>query len=210
VAPRVVTGDDGDVTVTENPPDRPADGPAPGPAATGSRTRKSAADMVRTMLVIIGLVAVIVLLVPRPNEVTQPDVDATAAAQAARPGLTFVPAVPAALPAGWVARTAKTQLGTDDVAMWMLQYRTPSGTYAAVRQAENPTKDWESRQVTDGRENGTVRVAGHDWVVRSRTDRGITSWVLREGKLTTIVTGTASTADLTTLATALPAAELTP
>jgi hypothetical protein len=202
VTERAATGDDGDVTVTEQP--------AGNPPPAGARSRKSAADMVRTMAVIIGFVAVIVLLVPRPNEVSQPDVDASAAASAAKPGLSFTPAVPAGLPAGWVARTAKTQVGTDDVAMWLLQYRTPSGTYAAVRQAADATKNWESRQVTDGREDGTIQVAGHSWVVRSRPDRGITSWVLREGKLTTIVTGTASAADLTTFTTALPEGALAP
>jgi hypothetical protein len=179
------------------------------PAPAGGRSRKSAADMVRTMVVIIGFVSVIVLLVPRPNEVTQPAVDPAAAAAGARTALPFTPAVPTGLPGGWVARTAKTQVGTDDVTMWLLQYRTPAGDYAAVRQAADPTADWEARQVTDGREDGTVRIGSRDWVVRSRTDRGITSWVLREGRLTTIVTGTASVEDLTTLATKLPPASLT-
>ena len=179
------------------------------PAPAGGRTKKTAVDMVLTLAVIIGVVAVIVLLVPRPNEVSQPDVDPTAAAAAARPGLPFVPAVPAGLPAGWAARTAKAQVGTDDVPMWLLQYRTPGGAYGAVRQAGDATAAWEDRQVTDGREAGTVRIGTHDWVVRSRPDRGITSWVLRQGNLTTIVTGTASTAELTTLASALPANSLT-
>ena len=179
------------------------------PAPAGGRTKKTAVDMVLTLAVIIGVVGVIVLLVPRPNEVSQPDVDPTAAAATARPGLSFVPAVPTGLPAGWAARTAKAQVGTDDVPMWMLQYRTPEGAYGAVRQARDATPDWEDRQVTDGREDGTVRIGSLDWVVRSRPDRGITSWVLRQGNLTTIVTGTASTAELTTLASALPANSLT-
>jgi hypothetical protein len=49
-----------------------------------------------------------------------------------------------------------------------------------------------------------VRVGGYDWVVRSRPDRGITSWVLRREDLTTVVTGTATAAELTTLVEALP------
>jgi hypothetical protein len=174
------------------------------PARTGGGTRKSAADMVRTLAVIIAFVAVIVLLVPRPNEVRQPDVDPAAAATSARPGLSFVPAVPVGLPEGWSARTAKVQVGTDDVATWLLQYQTPGGAYGALRQARSATPDWEARQVTDGRENGTVRVGGYDWVVRSRPDRGITSWVLRREDLTTVVTGTATAAELTTLVEALP------
>ena len=171
-------------------------------------TRQSAVDMVLTLIVIIGVVGVIVLLVPRPNQVSQPDVDAAAAARSARPGLSFSPAVPMGLPAGWAARTAKAQRGTDGVPTWLLQYRTPSRTYAAVRQARGATREWEARQVTDGRENGTITVAGRPWVVRDRRDRGIRSWVLHEGDLTTIVTGTASRAELETLVAALPPASL--
>jgi len=183
-------------------PTGPAATAAPAPAGRG--TRRSVADMLRTLAVIIGCVVVLVLIVPRPNEVRQPDVDAAAAARVARAGLSFVPAVPAGLPAGWAARRAEVQAGTDDVPMWSLQYWTGTG-YASVRQARGATPDWEARQVTDGRENGTVTIDGRAWVVRSRTDRGITSWVLRAGDLTTIVTGTASTAELETLASRLPA-----
>jgi hypothetical protein len=190
--------------VSETPAGPPATG-APAPAGRG--TRRSVADMLRTLAVIIGCVVVLVLIVPRPNEVRQPDVDATAAARAARPALSFEPAVPAGLPAGWAARRAEAQEGTDGVPMWSLQYWTGTA-YASVRQARGATPAWEARQVTDGREAGTVTVAGREWVVRSRTDRGITSWVLRAGDLTTIVTGTAPAAELETLAGRLPAATL--
>jgi hypothetical protein len=183
--------------------------PAARPGRAGSPTRRTAADMVRTMAVIVGVVAVLVLIVPRPNEVTQPDVDAAAAARTARIGLGFEPAVPVGLPSGWAARTATSLVGTDDVEMWSLQYRTPAGDYGSVRQARDATPAWEARQVTDGREDGTVTIAGQPWVVRSRTDRGITSWVLRAGDLTTIVTGTASATELETLASRLPPSTLT-
>ena len=186
----------------------PAGPPATGtPPPLGRGTRRSVADMLRTLAVIIGCVAVLVLIVPRPNEVRQPDVDATAAARTARAGLSFVPAVPVGLPAGWAARRAEAQVGTDDLAMWSLQYWT-GRAYASVRQARGATPAWEARQVTDGREDGTVTIDGRAWVVRSRTDRGITSWVLRAGDLTTIVTGTASDEELRTLASRLPATTL--
>ena len=185
-------------------------GPATGaPAPSRRGTRGTVADMLRTLAVILGCVAVLVLIVPRPNEVRQPDVDAAGAARTARASLGFEPAVPAGLPAGWAARRSEVQVGTDRVRMWSLQYWTGRG-YASVRQARGATPGWEARQVTDGREDGTVTVAGREWVVRSRTDRGITSWVLRAGGLTTVVTGTASAAELETLASHLPAGTLEP
>lgn len=158
--------------------------------------------MVRSLAVIIAVVAALVLIVPRPNEVVQP-VDVQAAAAGARAGLPFEPAVPSGLPTGWAPRTAKLQRGTDGVQMWLLSYATPKGTFAGVRQGANPTDTWEDRQVTDGGETGTRRVADQDWVVRSRLDRGITSWVLRRPGVTTIVTGTADEADLERLARSL-------
>ncbi len=86
---------------------------------------------------------------------------------------------------------------------WHVGYVTPQGRYAGFEQAGSPTAEWESTQVTDGREQGSVTVAGQNWLVRSRTDRGITSWVLRAPGRTTIVTGTAELGELTDLATSL-------
>jgi hypothetical protein len=181
-----------------------ADDAVPAPAR-GPRQplRRSAADMVRSMAVIVAIVVGLVLLVPRPNEVVQPDVNVASAAAGARPGLSFEPSVPEGLPSGWSAKTATARRGTDGVITWRLNYVTPSKRFAGVSQAAAPTGAWEDRQVTDGREQGTREVAGLQWVVRSRTDRGITSWVLRQPGLTTIVTGTASEQELTALATSL-------
>jgi hypothetical protein len=195
---------------------RPAEGAADagpgaadaGPGAAGVRAPRrglyqTVGDMVRSLAVILGIVAVLVLIVPRPNEIAQPPVNVAEVAAGAEGSLSFRPAVPGGLPDGWSPRTATVQDGTDDVPMWLVQYRTPRGDYAGLRQAANATPAWENRQVTDGREQGTVRVAGHDWVVRSRADRGITSWVLRQDGITTVITGTANEAELTTLAESL-------
>ena len=155
------------------------------------------------MAVIVAIVVGLILLVPRPNEVVQPDINVASAAAGARPRLAFEPSVPTGLPSGWSAKSATAQRGTDGVVTWRLNYVTPSKRFAGVSQAAAPTDRWEDRQVTDGREQGTREVAGLQWVIRSRTDRGITSWVLRQPGLTTIVTGTAPDVELTALATGL-------
>ena len=154
------------------------------------------------MAVVLAVVAALVLLMPRPNQVIQPQADVAAAARGAR-GAGFAPTVPQDLPPGWQATSARLQRGTDGVITWHVGYVTPSGNYAGFEQAGSPTRAWENTQVTDGPERGTVQVAGQTWLVRSRTDRGITSWVLRRPGLTTIVTGTADEAELTQLATSL-------
>ena len=160
--------------------------------------------MVRSMLVILAVVGVLLLIVPRPNKVPTPSVDVSAAASIARSQVGFTPLVPKRLPGGWSAVAADVQQATDGIPTWHLSYLTPSGSYAGVQEAAHPTSGWENRQVTDGAANqGDHQVAGQTWVVRSRTDRGITSWVLRTPQRTTIVTGTASAAELDQFASAL-------
>jgi hypothetical protein len=160
--------------------------------------------MVRTLVVIVGLVALVVLLVPRPNEVAMPTVDVASAAQAGVAAAGFPVSVPRDLPEGWTPTSARVQRGTDGVMTWHLGYVTPSGLYAGVEQAAGATGAWEDRQVTDGREAGTRVIDGRTWIMRGRPDRGIISMVLRQENLTTVVTGRATQAELDELATALP------
>jgi hypothetical protein len=162
--------------------------------------------MLLSMAVIVGLILVFLLLVPRPNQIPERSLDVTAAARNSAAELGFAPADPS-LPEGWTARTADVQRGTDQLPTWHLTYTSPSGFYVGVQQTKNATKDWEARQVTDGGEQGSTTVGGQTWVIRSRTDRGITNWVLRRPPITTVVTGTAPEPELALFATAV-AAEL--
>jgi hypothetical protein len=166
--------------------------------------RTTPRDMLLSMAVIVGLIVIFLLLVPRPNSIPQRTLDVPAAARNATAELGFSPANPS-LPAGWTARTADVQRGTDELPTWHLTYTSPSGYYVGVQQAANATADWEARQVTDGAEQGSTSVGGKTWVIRSRTDRGITSWVLREPPITTVVTGTAPEPELALFATAVVA-----
>jgi Protein of unknown function (DUF4245) len=145
------------------------------------------------------LVLALLLLVPTPNKIPVRTLDVTAAAGQAQAELGFAPANPS-LPAGWTARTADVQRATDDLPTWHLSFTTPSGHYAGVQQAKNATPAWEARQVTDGKEQGSRLINGREWIIRSRIDRGVTSWVLRQPPVTTVVTGTAPDAELEQLA----------
>lgn len=173
---------------------------------TGEQRRRrslntTSRDMLLSLAVIVGLVGVLLLLVPTPSAIPVRSIDVGAAAAANRAQLGFAPADPT-LPAGWTARTADVLTGTDGLPTWHLTYTTPSGHYAGAQQAAKATADWEARQVTDGREAGTRTIGSHDWIIRSRPDRGITSLVLRQPgggttpEVTTVVTGTAPQAEL--------------
>ncbi len=160
--------------------------------------------MVRSLLVILAVIGVLLLIVPRPNKLSTESVDVVQAAASAHGQLGFEPAVPKALPDGWTAVAASVQQATGRIPTWHLSYLTPSGRYAGIQQAAHPTQAWENHQVTDGSSRqGEHQAAGRTWLVRSRTDRGITSWVLREPEQTIVLTGTAGEQELDQLASAL-------
>lgn len=179
--------------------------PQPG-SAVSARTpgRRSAADLVRTLAVVLVLVGAIVLLVPRPNAVVQPPVNLASAAQAARGHVGFKPSVPAGLPSGWTPTSAQVRHGTADVEAWHVGFVTPAGSYAGLEQAASPPRAWENAQVVDGAERGTTTIDGRTWVIRSRPDRNLTALVLRGPNVTTVVGGKASRLELEELVHSLP------
>ena len=158
--------------------------------------------MLISMAVIVGIVVALLLLVPRPNQVPVRSLDVPAAAQAGSAELGFIPVVPQ-LPEGWAAHTADVARDTDQLPTWQLTYTTPSGHYAGVQQTQHGTAAWEARQVTDGPPQGTRVIGSQTWTIRSRLDRGITSLVLEQPNLTTVVTGTAGDAEINQLAAAV-------
>lgn len=162
--------------------------------------------MVFSLAVIVGIAMVILLLVPRPDTIPTRSIDVASAAGELESELGFTPAVPQGLDDAWVARDARVQRGTDGLPTWHVTYVTPGGEVAGIQQAADATPAWESRQVTDGREQGTRTIAGVEWVIRSRTDRGVISLVRRPSgtdPTTTVVTGSGTQAELDQLATAV-------
>jgi hypothetical protein len=195
--------------VTETPTQAPA--APPGPPRRNS-LHLTTRDMVVSMIVIVAVVGVYLLLVPRPNSVPTRTIDVASAASGASAQLGFTPSYPkSALGDGWNATVASVQVDTDNLPTWHVDYVTPTGHYVGIQETRNATPDWESRQVTDGRVQGSVEIAGHSWLIRSRTDRGVTSYVLRRPPLTTVVTGTATPEEMAqfTAAVVPPAAEPT-
>jgi hypothetical protein len=164
-------------------------------------------DMLLSMAVIVAIGVALLLLVPRPNQIPVRSLDVPAAAAASKAELGFAPADPK-LPDGWTARSADVQRATDDLPTWHLTYTTPSGHYAGVQQTAKATAAWEANQVTGGNPaQGTRTLGSQLWIIRSRLDRGITSLVLRQPDqsppITTVVTGTATQAEIDQLALAV-------
>ncbi|MGN6611892.1 MAG: DUF4245 domain-containing protein [Angustibacter sp.] len=167
------------------------------------RARAPWTSMVLSLAVVLGIVAVLVLMVPRVNGVTQPPVDVGLGARAAATKVEFTPAVPTGLPDGWRATSVRTTRSTADVITWHAGYQTPGNQYAAVEQGQDAPAAWVAQQTNHGQADGTQQVAGQTWQ-RYAGGRAVqNSLVLTSGKVTTIVTGTASFDELAVLAGSL-------
>ena len=183
------------------------------PAGPPARRRGggTAADMVRSLLVIGVLVAVVVLAVPRPQGRIEQPVDVAAATEQAR-ALDFDVREPA-VPEGWRPNVATFEPDpVEGLPTWSVGYLVPEESYAGVRVTRGATPAWVDGMTGRGRppEDGPAEreVAGATWQVLV-SDQGARrrSLVLVAGQQTTVVTGTAEDADLDALAEAVaPAA----
>ena len=174
-------GDDGGVSQQTAPPSRYSMG--------------STKNLVLSLLAVLGMVAVLVLIVPRVSSVSGPPVDvhATAVDVQKRSGWPIVEAV--GLPDGWSATSARYVRVTDGLMTWHAGYQAPDGTYVAVEQTKDATPAWISAQTNRAPKEGTVEAAGRTWTKFVR-DTKVQNSLLHEaaapGELTTLLTGTAS------------------
>jgi hypothetical protein len=167
------------------------------------RRNASWQSMVVSLAVVVGIVCVLLLLVPRVNSVTQPPLDVGPAARAASTQLAFPPSVPTGLPDGWRATSVRTVRSTAGVLMWHVGYQTPSEQYAAVQQGQDAPTEWIRSQTNRAPLTGTQVVAGQRWTRYARQDKLQNSLVLKRGRLTTVVTGTADFDELARLVESL-------
>jgi hypothetical protein len=172
-------------------------------AATRARGRKTVGDMVRSLAVVLVVVGVIVALniAEQPDPVVR-DVDYPAAVALARQQATYDVMAPDQVPAGWRVSSARTEPDKDGVA-WHVGLVTRRQAYAAVEQSDGDRRTFVDRFVPGSRADGTERVAGRTWTRRAGGTTDDRALVLESGGVTTLVTGSASWAELRELARSL-------
>ena len=170
-------------------------------------------NMVRSMLVILGMVAVLVAIVPRVQSIQQPPVDAASVvADAVRqsglpfddPGRAARRLVADERPVcGEHRRSADVAGGVD----------TPKDGYVAIRQTKNASPAWLQAATSGGQQTGTAEVAGTDVdeVLRPREQAdqpGVGSFgARRRTSLATVITAIADDDEVVTFTTALTPAQ---
>lgn len=185
-------GDDKGVTTPTAPPSRYSLG--------------SAKNLVLSLLAVLGMVAVLILIVPRVSSVSGPEVDirATAVDVQRRTGWPIVEAV--GLPEGWTPTSARYVRTTDGFMTWHAGYQLPDATYVAVEQTMDPTRAWVEAQTNRAPKAGTIEAAGRTWTTFER-DTKVQNSLLDDpqttGDLTTLITGTATFEQMADFATYL-------
>lgn len=166
----------------------------------------STQNLVLSLVAVLGMVAVLVLVVPRVNSVSGPPVDVHAVALDVkeRSGWPVVEAV--GLPDGWTTTSARYVRTTDGYMTWHAGYQLPSGTYVAVEQTRDPNRAWIDAQTNRAPRAGTLEAAGRTWVKFER-DTKVQNSLLHEsqtpGELATLITGTATFDEMAEFATYL-------
>jgi hypothetical protein len=176
--------------------------PQPTGRSTG-RLRQTVADMVRSLAVVLGVVAIVLLVTWRP----QPDpinvIDVAPYAQVVTTQATF-PAlrIPASLteyrPTS--ARWEPTE-NSDGQRVWFLGYVTPNGEYLQISQSATMSDLFVDEQTAGGVAGDVIEIDGQQWQQFETDDRR--SLVQRDGQVTTIVSGTQSWDELATSAAIL-------
>jgi hypothetical protein len=174
------------------------------------RNRQTINNLVYSLIATVGLVAVIVLFVPRGNPVdSTPAVDyksIAAEAQGSEPDSLLVPS----LPSGWKSNNAQLNTKTPDrVDSWYIGLITPKGEYIGIRQGFDANDSWIAEQVNKSLIKNTTTIDGVKWDVydnrKSGQDNGDVDYALvnTTGKSSIVVFGTAGDDEFRTVAQSL-------
>ncbi len=99
---------------------------------------------------------------------------------------------PTTLPEGWRATSARFEPGSNDTdGTWHLGVITDDDEYLGLEQSSLSVERAAERWAKDSEEAGSAQVAGQVWMVRAGP-RDRTTYVVRDGDRTTLVTGTTS------------------
>ncbi|NHI18954.1 DUF4245 domain-containing protein [Phycicoccus endophyticus] len=162
----------------------------------------STKNLVYSLLAVLGMVAVLVLLVPRVDRVGGPpqDVHGTAVEVAEQTGWPIVE--PTGLPEDWTPTSVRYVRGTDGFMTWHVGYETPSGTFVAVEQTQDPSAAWVRAQTNRAPREGDLEIGGLTWGKYVRDGKVQNSLLslptTGSGELATLVTGTATFEEMTT------------
>lgn len=164
------------------------------------RQRKTVNNLVFSLLATVGVVALIVLIVPRGEGTVRDPVDVPLIASQIQLGETQKLVVPE-LPEGWVSNAAELR-SDGGVDYWYVGLVNDSAGYIGISQGLDADQAWVAAQLDRAAATGVEQIDGREWTVYDRRDSGAdtgnTPYALEttEGGSTYLVYGTAPADDI--------------
>jgi Protein of unknown function (DUF4245) len=183
-------------------------GTAVPPAAAADRaSRLNAANMLRSLLPLVVIVLLIVGWQAFKDNGVDPvhTIDPSSTERLAAAQASYDLLVPTGLPSGYRPTSARTDAADarkGDPVTLQIGYVTPSEEFAGFAESDDPRADALTSVLAGARPRGSVEIAGRSWA-RFTTQRGETALTLRSGRVTVVVTGSASGKELETVAGAV-------
>lgn len=181
----------------------------PAPTAVApppDRRNPSLGDMVRSVVVLVGLLSLVVLyqrFYSSGDRDYTPPVDVGPSLAQARDVAPFDVLAPVGLPSGWTATSVRYTPGSSP--RWHLGFLTPTGSYAGLEQEAVPVEELVQEAAAGTSAAGEIGVDGTTWQLRTDEERGETTLARADGDAAVVVTGSASQAELEQLAGVLQA-----
>lgn len=171
------------------------------------RDRQTTRNLVYALLASLGIVAVLVLLVPRGDMEARPDVDYPSIAAQIQPTVQGTLIVPEP-GEGWNANTAELRAGSaDNILSWYIGFLTPKNAFIGLDQGFDANDSWASAQLDSARPTGATTIAGVEWIEYDYTEspRGNLAYALTLDDPTGfyVLKGTASKEETAVLAAAV-------
>lgn len=178
-------------------------------SASERRAKQTVRNLVFSMLATLGVVALIVLGVPRDDSSLLQRVDYQSVADEAKSSLAKDVLAPS-IPESWWSNAARIekQLGLD---VWYVGFVTEDSQFLALTQSFNSNPSWESDVLAGNSLAGTKEIAGLSWEIyptRTPSDPPGTkelAMLYRTESWTVVIYGTAAEADFEVLAEAIAA-----
>lgn len=160
------------------------------------RTMGNWRSLVLSMVVMLGFVALWLAFTPRASQVEQREIDVTAVARQVNTDVGLQVSVPALQPP-WKATSARYARSAEGLMTWFAGYHLVGDDTVFVGLRQTPTdadpkalNTWLAEATTDGRELGSVDIAGSTWTRRATSGEPVRrSLVTERGGLLTVVEG---------------------
>jgi hypothetical protein len=182
------------------------DGWVTAPQPTGrpnARLRQSVSDMVRSLAVVLIVVAAILLVTLRPKPDAVKPVDPATAVTLVTLQKEFAPLIPSGLPSSWVITSARFEptAKSGGHPVFHLGYVTPSGQYAQVEESTAISAGFLDESTDHGAATGKIQIGGRTWQQWSSDKRN--SLVNVDATHSVVISGTGGADELATLASSL-------